>query len=223
MDGISGAGCGLVDGMSTAGMAFVKEHAAGEISPGRLRRYLCDEACSPGQKEIRAEACRSCESACAYGRRFLRLLDAGEITTEGKAVKRQIKHGKGEAQKMGQAPKENERTGKTRQPAQADGIAGISEAQSDPQRDSETMSATVREERMIEQPGQTCEQLKAPTDLEIMEALKAENGELFAKLMAAEGENADMRMEKAADELTILKLKARLYDVLLGDQEENRQ
>ena len=105
--------------MSTAGMAFVKEHAAGEISPGRLRRYLCDEACSPGQKEVRAEACRSCESACAYGRRFLRLLDAGEITTEGKAVKRQIKHGKGEAQKMGQAPKENERTGKTRQPAQA--------------------------------------------------------------------------------------------------------
>lgn len=69
----------------------------------------------------------------------------------------------------------------------------------------------------------TCEQLKAPTDLEIMEALKAENGELFAKLMAAEGENANMRMEKAADELTILKLKARLYDVLLGDQEENRQ
>ena len=65
MDGISGAGCGLVDGMSTAGMAFVKEHAAGEISPGRLRRYLRDEACSPGQKEIRAEACRSCESACA--------------------------------------------------------------------------------------------------------------------------------------------------------------
>ena len=105
--------------MSTAGMAFVKEHAAGEISPGRLRRYLCDEACSPGQKEIRAEACRSCESACAYGRRFLRLLDAGEINTEGKAVKRQIKHGKGEARKMGQAPKENERTGKTRQPAQA--------------------------------------------------------------------------------------------------------
>ena len=71
--------------------------------------------------------------------------------------------------------------------------------------------------------GGTCEQLKAPTDLEIMEALKAENGELFAKLMAAEGENADMRMEKAADELMILKLKARLYDVLLGDQEENRQ
>ena len=71
--------------------------------------------------------------------------------------------------------------------------------------------------------GGTCEQQKAPTDLEIMEALKAENGELFAKLMAAEGENADMRMEKAADELTILKLKARLYDVLLGDQEENRQ
>ena len=69
----------------------------------------------------------------------------------------------------------------------------------------------------------TCEQLKAPTDLEIMEALKAENEEMFAKLMAAEGENADMRMEKAADELTILKLKARLYDVLLGDQEENRQ
>ena len=122
---------------------------------------------------------------------------------------------------MGQAPKENKRTGKTRQPAQADGIAGISEAQSDPQRDSETMSATVREERMIEQPGQTCEQLKAPIDLEIMEALKAENEELFAKLMAAEGENADMRMVKAADELTILKLKARLYDVLLGDQEEN--
>lgn len=117
MDGISDAVCGLVDGMSTAGMAFVKEHAAGEISPGRLRRYLCDEACSPGQKEVRAEACRNCESACAYGRRFLRLLDAGEITTEGKAVKRQIKHGKGEAQKMGQAPKENERTGKTRQPA----------------------------------------------------------------------------------------------------------
>ena len=116
MDGISGAGCGLVDGMSTAGMAFVKEHAAGEISPGRLRRYLCDEACSPGQKEVRAEACRSCESACAYGRRFLRLLDAGEITTEGKAVKRQIKHGKGEAQKMGQAPKENERTGKRGSP-----------------------------------------------------------------------------------------------------------
>ena len=71
--------------------------------------------------------------------------------------------------------------------------------------------------------GGTCEQLKAPTDLEIMEALKAENGELFAKLTAAEGENANMRMEKAADELTILKLKARLYDVLLGDQEENRQ
>ena len=71
--------------------------------------------------------------------------------------------------------------------------------------------------------GGTREQLKAPTDLEIMEALKAENGELFAKLMAAEGENADMRMEKAADKLTILKLKARLYDVLLGDQEENRQ
>ena len=69
----------------------------------------------------------------------------------------------------------------------------------------------------------TREQLKAPTDLEIMEALKAENEEMFAKLMAAEGENADMRMEKAADELTILKLKARLYDVLLGDQEENRQ
>ena len=77
MGGISDAVCGLVDGMSTAGMAFVKEHAAGEISPGRLRRYLCDEACSPGQKEVRAEACRSCESACAYGRRFLRLLDAG--------------------------------------------------------------------------------------------------------------------------------------------------
>ena len=69
----------------------------------------------------------------------------------------------------------------------------------------------------------TCEQLKAPTDLEIMEALKAENEEMFAKLMAAEGENADMRMEKAADELTILKLKARLYDVLLGDHEEYRQ
>ena len=97
----------------------------------------------------------------------------------------------------------------------------LREAQSDPKRGSETMSATVREERMIEQPGQTCEQLKAPTDLEIMEALKAENEEMFAKLMAAEGENADMRMEKAADELTILKLKARLYDVLLGDQEEN--
>ena len=222
--------------MSTAGMAFVKEHAAGEISPGRLRRYLCDEACSPGQKEVWAEACRDCESACAYGRRFLWLLDAGEITIEGKAVKRQIKHGKGEARKMGQAPKENERTRKTRQSAQtADGMAGNSQArreacaqwalgpkaQSDPQRGSETMSATVREERMIEQPGQTCEQLKAPTDLEIMEALKAENEEMFAKLMAAEGENADMRMEKAADELTILKLKARLYDVLLGDQEEN--
>ena len=189
--------------MSTAGMAFVKEHAAGEISPGRLRRYLCDEACSPGQKEIRAEACRSCESACAYGRRFLRLLDAGEITIEGKAVKRQIKHGKGEAQKMGQAPKENERTGKTRQPAQA---------------------AERTASSMADRPEcGTCEQLKAPTDLEIMEALKAENEELFAKLMAAEGENADMRMEKAADELTILKLKARLYDVLLGDQEENRQ
>ena len=71
--------------------------------------------------------------------------------------------------------------------------------------------------------GGTREQLKAPTDLEIMEALKAENEELFAKLMAAEGEKADMRMEKAANELTILKLKARLYDVLLGDQEENRQ
>ena len=30
-----------------------------------------------------------------------------------------MKHGKGEARKMGQAPKENERTGKTRQPAPA--------------------------------------------------------------------------------------------------------
>ena len=289
MAGISGAGCGLVDGMSTAGMAFVKEHAAGEISPGRLRRYLCDEACSPGQKEIRAEACRSCESACAYGRRFLRLLDAGEINTEGKAVKRQIKHGKGEARKMGQAPKENERTGKTRQPAQAaertaSSMAGRPECGTrEPPQGRQTsgnsermpgmgpgmeasgnraayLHSTGRPEGGTCEPPQgrqtsgdseripgmgpgmkasgksatylhstgrpecgTREQLKAPTDLEIMEALKAENEEMFAKLMAAEGENADMRMEKAADELTILKLKARLYDVLLGDQEENRQ
>ena len=289
MDGISDAVCGLVDGMSTAGMAFVKEHAAGEISPGRLRRYLCDEACSPGQKEVRAEACRSCESACAYGRRFLRLLDAGEITTEGKAVKRQINHGKGEEQKMGQAPKENKRTGKTRQPAQAaertaSSMAGRPECGTcEPSQVRQTSGDSERIQGMgpgmeasgncaaylhsadrpeggtCEPPqgrqtsgdsermpgmgpgmeasgnraaylhgtgrpeGGTCEQQKAPTDLEIMEALKAENEELFAKLMAAEGENADMRMEKAADELTILKLKARLYDVLLGDQEENRQ
>lgn len=246
MGGISDAVCGLVDGMSTAGMAFVKEHAAGEISPGRLRRYLCDEACSPGQKEVRAEACRSCESACAYGRRFLRLLDAGEITTEGKAVKRQIKHGKGEAQKMGQAPKENERTGKTRQPAQeaertANSIAGRPEyGTCEPSQGRQTsgdseripgmgpgMKASGKSATYLHSTGRpecgTCEQLKAPTDLEIMEALKAENEEMFAKLMTAEGENADMRMEKAADELTILKLKARLYDVLLGDQEENRQ
>lgn len=196
--------------MSTAGMAFVKEHAAGEISPGRLRRYLCDEACSPGQKEVRAEACRSCESACAYGRRFLRLLDAGEITTQ--AAERT-------ASSMAGRPECG-----TREPPQGRQTSGNSERMPGM---GPGMEASGNCAAYLHSAGRpecgTCEQLKAPTDLEIMEALKAENEEMFAKLMAAEGENADMRMEKAADELTILKLKARLYDVLLGDQEENRQ
>lgn len=147
---------------------------------------------------------------------------------------------------MGQAPKENERTGKTRQPAQAaertaSSMAGRPECGTrEPPQGRQTSGNSERMPGMgpgMEASGNcaaylhsadrpecgTREQLKAPTDLEIMEALKAENEEMFAKLMAVEGENADMRMEKAADELTILKLKARLYDVLLGDQEENRQ
>ena len=42
-----------------------------------LRRYLCSAACKPG-RPVDTEVCRKCEVGCAFGRQWVKRIDAGE-------------------------------------------------------------------------------------------------------------------------------------------------
>jgi DNA repair exonuclease SbcCD ATPase subunit len=60
-------------------------------SLGRMEMYLCDLAIQKKrgkQKERRPEACKACESPCAYGKRWVKMLEAQQLTMAQQEMQR---------------------------------------------------------------------------------------------------------------------------------------
>lgn len=48
---------------------------AEDVNAKHLKRYLCSEAC-PDASTLYLDACRTCQSPCAYGKRMVAIEDA---------------------------------------------------------------------------------------------------------------------------------------------------
>lgn len=79
------------------------EHYADGKTMKKLRQYLCTMAKPKGSKCVLVNMCRTCESQCEYGRRYVRLYDAAE------AEKKQASR-KASVQSKPSKPKEEEPT-----------------------------------------------------------------------------------------------------------------
>lgn len=63
-----------------------ESHFADDKSMSALKQYLCSAARPYRSGDINHKACRNCESPCAFGKRYIMLLDAGEVPVKRKAT-----------------------------------------------------------------------------------------------------------------------------------------
>ena len=63
-----------------------ESHFAEDKSMSALRQYLCSMARPYRTGDVNIKACRNCESPCAFGKRYLKLYDAGETPVKRKAT-----------------------------------------------------------------------------------------------------------------------------------------